>query len=577
MIPLITLHHFTWPNHIQRRGGIIARQFPEWFSAYVSRVLDSLGDRVTHWVTFNEPNLLAYGYIKPWWQEDFVVPPGYTDETSLEEQIENVSKLMRNLFVANRLARTLIKAKNPAAQVGSNPFILGLPSWLQAWLDWRATSARDHSKMLHRARGIAERRIAPTAVDVVLSQFVPTATRRKKVSFSQPYGQAAQRLLFRRDRVFSSQRDLDGKRVGFIRGSTAQPMLVKNMPAVVPVSFETHAEALASLQTGGVDALVGDDAAYEAVGIPGNIEYGPDLLAEQVYAAGVAQGNPDLLALVNAVIAEKPTPPGIQTGDGSLIARIRKRGVLRVGILPDQRSVAGASQLTAERKIAAGIAERIFGDREKVKYVELTLAKRVEALVPWDDFLGRILKGISVVTTVLNSNWWHLGMGGKLPEFLCPRDCVGQQDYVGLDYYWGVSLLEFRRLHQLIEATMSNFSDAPVDPPGLLRALRRLSRWFRQSEIWIIENGCIEMADGFTRANYLTEHIKQVELARAEGIPVSAYICWSITSNREWGLPFTKASDFGLYRIDLDTDPELKRYATDSSTVYKNAIQRLAK
>ena len=197
-----------------------------------------------------------------------------------------------------------------------------------------------------------------------------------------------------------------------------------------------------------------------------------------------------------------------------------------------------------ERRIAAGIAERVLGDSKKVKYIEVTLPKRVEALVPWYDFLGPLLKGLGVVTTMLNSNWWYLGMRGKLPEFLCPRDCVGQQDYVGLDYYWGISVFEFHRIHQLLEATMSNFSDAPVDPPGLLRVIRRIKRWFRHFEIWIIENGCIDTADGFTRASYLTEHIKQVELARSKGIPVSAYICWSITSNREWGLPFSGASDF---------------------------------
>ena len=67
MIPLITLHHFTWPIHVQSRGGMIAKDFPEWFSAYVSHVVNSFGDQVNHWITFNEPNLLVYGYVKPWW------------------------------------------------------------------------------------------------------------------------------------------------------------------------------------------------------------------------------------------------------------------------------------------------------------------------------------------------------------------------------------------------------------------------------------------------------------------------------------------------------------------------------
>jgi beta-glucosidase/6-phospho-beta-glucosidase/beta-galactosidase len=56
------------------------------------------------------------------------------------------------------------------------------------------------------------------------------------------------------------------------------------------------------------------------------------------------------------------------------------------------------------------------------------------------------------------------------------------------------------------------------------------------------------------------------------GAPVEAYLCWSITSNREWGLPFDDGSDFGLYHIDLDTDPSLKRMPTESSREYASLI-----
>ena len=164
-------------------------------------------------------------------------------------------------------------------------------------------------------------------------------------------------------------------------------------------------------------------------------------------------------------------------------------------------------------------------------------------------------------------------MAGKLPEFLCPKQCVGLQDYVGLDYYWGIDSFELGRMHQLIDASMSHFDGAPVDPPGLSRVLNRFHRWFPKLEIMIIENGCIESADNFTRAEYLLAHVREVTRARATGIPVRAYIYWSITSNREWGLPFGPASDFGLFHIDLDNDSELKRVMTPSAQLYKKIIR----
>ncbi len=75
-----------------------------------------------------------------------------------------------------------------------------------------------------------------------------------------------------------------------------------------------------------------------------------------------------------------------------------------------------------------------------------------------------------------------------------------------------------------------------------------------------------------TRADYLKAHVNEVRKAVARGVPVEAYLCWSITSNREWGLPFDDGSDFGLYHIDLDTDPELKRVPTDASRAYAALI-----
>jgi beta-glucosidase/6-phospho-beta-glucosidase/beta-galactosidase len=54
---------------------------------------------------------------------------------------------------------------------------------------------------------------------------------------------------------------------------------------------------------------------------------------------------------------------------------------------------------------------------------------------------------------------------------------------------------------------------------------------------------------------------------------VRAYICWSITSNREWGLKFTGNSDFGLYHVDLDTDPALTRQPTSGAEAYAQIIR----
>jgi hypothetical protein len=55
---------------------------------------------------------------------------------------------------------------------------------------------------------------------------------------------------------------------------------------------------------------------------------------------------------------------------------------------------------------------------------------------------------------------------------------------------------------------------------------------------------------------------------------VDGYICWSITSNREWDLEFFAGSDFGLFHIDLDRDPLLIRGPfTAAATAYQQIIR----
>jgi beta-glucosidase len=53
--PWMTLFHWDLPQALQQRGGFLNRDFVEWFGDYAAIVADRLGDRVKHWMTFNEP------------------------------------------------------------------------------------------------------------------------------------------------------------------------------------------------------------------------------------------------------------------------------------------------------------------------------------------------------------------------------------------------------------------------------------------------------------------------------------------------------------------------------------------
>ncbi len=90
----------------------------------------------------------------------------------------------------------------------------------------------------------------------------------------------------------------------------------------------------------------------------------------------------------------------------------------------------------------------------------------------------------------------------------------------------------------------------------------------------IAENGFADEPTGSRRDQQLAAHVRAVQKAVAGGVDVRAYCVWSITSNREWGLPQTAASDFGLYFVDMDNDAELKRRETSSIDVYRQLIKQ---
>ena len=55
ILPFITLFHWDYPYELYCRGGWLNPDSPDWFAEYAGVMTEALSDRVTHWITQNEP------------------------------------------------------------------------------------------------------------------------------------------------------------------------------------------------------------------------------------------------------------------------------------------------------------------------------------------------------------------------------------------------------------------------------------------------------------------------------------------------------------------------------------------
>ena len=108
--PIVTLHHFTNPSWFARLGGWSLRESSNYFSRYVSKVVEELSKEVRFWVTINEPMVYLYhSYFLGEWppQEKSLLKTQAVKNNLLRAHI-NSYRLIKGLYKKNNLGDPLI-------------------------------------------------------------------------------------------------------------------------------------------------------------------------------------------------------------------------------------------------------------------------------------------------------------------------------------------------------------------------------------------------------------------------------------------------------------------------------------
>ena len=138
-------------------------------------------------------------------------------------------------------------------------------------------------------------------VDVILANFTVTDERAEKVDFALPYMKVALGVVSPDDALITDVKDLEGKKLIVVKGTTAETYFTENYPDIELVKFDEYQEAYDALLDGRGDAFSTDNTevlawAQQNEGFSVGIESLGDI---DTIAPAVQKGNTDLLNAIN--------------------------------------------------------------------------------------------------------------------------------------------------------------------------------------------------------------------------------------------------------------------------------------
>ncbi len=109
--PWVTIYHWDLPQSLEDQGGWTNRQIIDAYADYVTVVGEALGDRVTHWMLFNEPlSFTMLGYM-------------LGEHAPGRRGLNNFFPAMHHVNLATAVGAQALRAAAPDAAVGNTHYL----------------------------------------------------------------------------------------------------------------------------------------------------------------------------------------------------------------------------------------------------------------------------------------------------------------------------------------------------------------------------------------------------------------------------------------------------------------------
>lgn len=153
-----------------------------------------------------------------------------------------------------------------------------------------------------------EKMLEAGTVKMIFATYSITDKRKKSGSFAGPYFVAGQSVLVKSDSNITSVKDLAGKKVCSVTGSTSVDNLKKQQPNLVPQQYDKYSACADALASGAIDAMTTDNTILAGYAnqdaYKGKFKLVGDAFTAEQYGVGLKKGDKNTCEKVNTAITK---------------------------------------------------------------------------------------------------------------------------------------------------------------------------------------------------------------------------------------------------------------------------------